>query len=93
MQHLQGDLQTVFDVLYEMGVIEPVLKTAWEPQLVEIEQGSERLRTALAIVDRCANDQARLRRELGKLDRKVLEILALEVAKEYVQFQSTMTLH
>lgn len=93
MQHIQGDLQAVFDALYEMGVIEPVLKMDWKPKLEEIETGSRELARAVHVVNGCGADRARLMCELGKLDQKSLEVLAMEVAREYANFHTRNQLH
>jgi hypothetical protein len=93
MLHLQGNLQNVFDALYELGVIEPVLKMDWKPSLEEMDQGSEDLNNAIRIANTCANDRSRLMTELEKLDRHALEILAMEVAREYAGFHTREELH
>lgn len=93
MLHIQGDLQAVFDALYELGVIEPVLKMDWNAHLREIETGSAALENAIRLVNRCAHDRAALAAELKQLDSKALEILAMEVAREYAGFQTTHDLH
>ena len=59
MLHLQGDLQAVFDTLYEMGVIEPVLKMDWRSGLEEMESGSPKLMRAIDIVNGCGQDRGR----------------------------------
>lgn len=88
MQHLQGDLQAVFDALYELGVIEPVLKMDWNTRLKEIETGSARLARAVRIANECARDQRELISRLSVLDQGSLEILAMEVAREYAGFHT-----
>ena len=88
MQHLQGDLQAVFDALYELGVIEPVLKMDWRTRLKEIETGSARLAKAVRIVNECARDRQELTIRLSELDQGSLEILAMEVAREYAGFHT-----
>lgn len=93
MRHLQGDLQAVFDALYELGVIEPVLKMDWNPKLVEIEEGSPRLAHAVRVANKCGQDRGTLKNELGKLDRNALEVLAMEVAREYAGFHTRQELH
>ena len=93
MLHLQGNLQTVFDALYELGVIEPVLKMDWKPSLEEMEQGSKELVQAITVVNTCAGDSYQLKTELEKLDRHSLEILAMEVAREYAGFHTRQELH
>lgn len=88
MQHLQGDLQAVFDALYELGVIEPVLKMDWNSRLKEIETGSPRLARAVRIANECARDRKVLTARLKELDHGSLEILAMEVAREYAGFHT-----
>jgi hypothetical protein len=93
MQHLQGDLQAVFDCLYEMGVIEPVLNKDWKPGLEEMSAGSPKLIRAIMLANSCGKDRMLLRNELAKLDRSTLEILAMEVAREYADFHMRQELH
>lgn len=93
MLHLQGDLQSVFDALYELGVIEPVLDMDWGPKLQEMERGSPVLGLAIRVVNSCGHDRLKLQEELSKLDRRTLEILAMEVAREYAGFQTRDSLH
>ena len=91
--HLQGDLQAVFDTLYEMGVIEPVLEMDWKPVLKELEGKSPKLTRAINAVNGCGRDRGQLRMELAALDRPTLEILAMEVAREYADFHLRTELH
>jgi hypothetical protein len=95
MQHLQGDLQTVFDALYEMGVIEPVLNMDWKPMLGEIESGkaNHTLSRVLRIANGCGKNRGQLITELGRLEKKELEILAMEVAREYAGYHTREQLH
>lgn len=92
-QHLQGDLQTIFDTLYEMGVIEPVLNMDWKSGLVELNNGSPKLIRAIRIANSCGQNRNMMRVELEKLDRSSLEILAMEVAREYADFHCREALH
>ncbi len=93
MLHIQGNLQVVFDALYELGVIEPVLKKDWHSGLEELSGESSQLTRALAIVNTCGCDPRLLKCELGKLDQACLEILAMEVAREYADFNQRESLH
>jgi hypothetical protein len=93
MQHLQGDLQAVFDCLYEMGVIEPVLNKDWRSGLDEMNAGSPKLVRAISLANSCGKDRTLLKNELGKLDLATLEILAMEVAREYADFHTRQALH
>lgn len=93
MMHLQGSLQSVFDALYDLGVIEPVLKMDWNERLHEIMNGSPELERAVRIVNRCGSDRVRIVTELKGLDARTLEILAMEVAREYAGFHARLELH
>jgi hypothetical protein len=90
--HLQGSLQTVFDALYDLGVIEPVLKMDWNKHLKEMQGGSPELDRAVRIANRCAGDRSRLVTELKSLSSKTLEILAMEVAREYAGYHARQSL-
>lgn len=85
-QILQGELQVVFDVLYDLGVIQPVLQLDWQPYLKEMEEGSVRLATAVRTVNRWNHDPVRMRVELARLDEHALQSLAIVVAKELADF-------
>jgi hypothetical protein len=88
MRHLQGDLQVVFDALYDLGVIEPVLNQDWRSRLVEIENGSPQLDRAIVAANECGQDKTRLTNRLSTMDRHALEMLAMEVAREYAEFHT-----
>jgi len=88
MLHIQGNLQAVFDALYDMGVIEPVLKMDWQEHLHEMLEGSRDLERAVRSINASGNDRQALKNELQKLDTKALEILAMEVAREFAEFHS-----
>ena len=93
MRHLQGDLQAVFDALYDLGVIEPVLAMDWRTRLLEMENGSPQLQTAIRAVNECGPDKARLTNKLNGMDRDALEMLAMEVAREYADYHTRSDLH
>ena len=88
MLHIQGNLQAVFDALYDMGVIEPVLKMDWQEHLHEMQEGSRDLERAVKTINASRGDRQALKSELQKLDTKSLEILAMEVAREFAEFHS-----
>lgn len=93
VRHIQGDLQIVFDALFELGVIDPVLKADWNSYIEALEANSFAIRRAVDIVNRCGTDRAKLFSELGRLDPKTLELLAVEVAREYAGFHSRAVVH
>lgn len=93
LQGLQGNLQYVFDALYELGVIDPVLKADWSQHLEAIEQNSFKVRRAVEIVNGCGDDRQKLFNELGRMDPSTLELLAVEVAREYAGFHTRSVVH
>jgi hypothetical protein len=93
MVHIQGSLQKVFDALFELGVIEPVLKMNWNKHLRELEVGSEELNQAVRVINSCSESPSVLRAELRRFNSHTLEILAMEVAREYASFHSRQALH
>lgn len=93
IRHIQGDLQIVFDALYELGVIDPVLKLDWSQHIEEIDANAFAIRRAVDIVNACGSDRGRLFMELQRLDAKTLELLAVEVAREYAGFHSRAVVH
>jgi hypothetical protein len=93
MGHLQGDLQAVFDALYDLGVIEPVLAMDWRTRLLEMEKGSPHLQSAILAVNECGHDRSRLAKKLNTLDKNALEMLAMEVAREYADYHTRQDLH
>lgn len=93
LQGLQGNLQQVFDTLYELGVIDPVLKLDWSKRLEEMEKNSWKVRRAVQIVNQCGDDRQRLFDELGHMESSMLELLAIEVAREYAGYQTRTVLH
>ena len=54
--YLQGDLQKVFDALYDIGVIDPVLKKNWSQCLRELPQHYNEYSRALAVVNGYQNN-------------------------------------
>lgn len=92
MRHLNGDLQAVFDALYDLGVIEPVLAMDWRSRLLEIEKGSPQLETAIDVANECGKDRVQLTKKLNTMDRNALEMLAMEVAREYADYHTRQDL-
>jgi len=90
--HLQGHLQKVFDALYDMGVINPVLKKDWCKAYDEIPHYRKRLNQAFLVVNKHQNDPEKMVYELAKFEEKILEFLAIEVAREFAEFQTRTSL-
>jgi hypothetical protein len=91
--YLQGNLQAVFDALYEMGVIEPVLKMDWQKALGEVNHDPKPLFEVVQIANTFQNDVGVLITKLENFDDKSLGYLAMEVAREYADFHLRNQIH
>ncbi len=90
---IQGDLQAVFDALYTIGAIDPVLSMDWEAINNEMSQNPKHVNRVCASVNACQGDKSLLIHTLKNLDEKSLHFVALEVAREYSEFQDRKELH
>lgn len=90
---IQGNLQAVFDALYNIGAIDPVLGMDWEKLNSEMNSSPQLVNRACAYVNACAGDPKLLIEALKKLDPKLLNFVALEVAREFCEFQDRKELH
>jgi hypothetical protein len=91
--YLQGNLQAVFDALYHMGVIDPVLKKDWKKELEHMENNPNTFFEILAVANAHQDDVNGLMTHLGQFDEKSLTYLAMEVAREYADYHSREALH
>ena len=91
--YLQGNLQNVFDALYNMGVIDPVLEKDWSHALEEIHNHIDEFVQVISAVNSKQEDVTELMSELEKYDARILEYLAMEVAKEFADYHSRESLH
>jgi hypothetical protein len=91
--YLQGQLQTVFDALYEMGIIEPVLKMDWQTAYKQMEQETGKLEHIVHVVNTHNNDVEELITRLEQFDEKLLSYLAMEVAREFADFHACSQIH
>lgn len=91
--YLQGNLQAVFDALYEMGMIEPVLEMDWTEALDEIKQNPAVLEKIMTAVEKNQGDQQALIQALNEFDEQSLSYLAMEVAREFADFHSRNEVH
>lgn len=91
--YLQGNLQAVFDALYHMGIIDPVLEMDWNKALDEMSSYTDEFHQVLSIANSCQDDMQELMSHLKKFDQKTLSYLAMEVAREYADYHSRETLH
>ena len=90
---LQGDLQIVFDALYQMGVIEPLLKKDWEDSFNNIPKENKTYQDAIKTVNEYAGNLPDLIHKLSDFDRQTLEYLAMEVAREFADYSTRQSVH
>ncbi len=83
---IQGDLQAVFDALYSVGAIDPVLKMDWEIIMNEAVRHSTMMDRAIADLNDCAGDRSKLAAHLRCLDSRVVNYIVVEVAREFADF-------
>lgn len=91
--YLQGNLQAVFDALYHMGVIDPVLEMDWGQALDEMDEHADAFFQALNVANGCQDDVQELMASLKKFDQQTLSYLAMEVAREYADYHSREEIH
>lgn len=90
---LQGDLQKVFDALYHMGVIDPVLEMDWSKEFKQIENDPYQLTEILGVVNTNVGNYEDLMGQLKTFNQKDLGHLAMVVAKELVSFHTNKVIH
>lgn len=90
---LQGDLQRVFDALYHMGVIDPVLNMDWQGEYEKLETEPWRLAPLVDAVNDVPGGYMELMDSLSDFDEKSLSYLAMLVAKELMQFHTNRVVH
>ena len=90
---LQGNLQRVFDALYQMGLIEPVLEMNWSDALDEIKDDPIPLNRVVTVVNTHSGSAEDLVDALTCFDEKELSFLAMEVAREFADFHSRNQVH
>lgn len=90
---LQGDLQTVFDALYAIGAIDPVLKMDWNQVTKEMEANPQEVLLACRQMNACFGDKDLMVKKLVSMDKQSIHYVALEVARELCEFQERSILH
>lgn len=90
---LQGDLQVVFDALYNLGVIDPVLEEDWEHVMSEMPNHYKEYELAMKVINDNQSNFSVLIGELEQFNERVLSFIAMEVAKEFADFHSREELH
>lgn len=90
---LQGNLQVVFDALYHLGVIDPVLKMDWGRAMEDLRDDPSQLNQVVLVANQFQNDMGLLQAKLESFDNRVLSFLAMEVARELASFHTRESLH
>ncbi len=90
--YLQGQLQVVFDALYELGVIEPVLHTDWSRAMTELPKYRKDYERALEVINNTPKTVTDLIYHLKDFSPETLGYVAMEVGKEFVDYQSRTTI-
>ncbi len=90
---LQGDLQALFDALFFMGAIDPMLKQDWNSIQADLSNHRHLLDCTLKEINACSKDQSELIGKLKSLDSKALQFLTMEVARELAEFADRRSLH
>lgn len=91
--YLQGNLQLMFDALYEMGVIEPVLKMDWQEALKEMNKNPHPLFEIMKVANLHQGNHEELVSRLESFEENTLSFLAMEVAREFADFHSRNEVH
>ncbi|MCB0368203.1 MAG: cytochrome [Bdellovibrionales bacterium] len=90
---LQGNLQLVFDALYTVGVIDPVLNLDWNQITSSMEGDMETVYQTFRKINACSENYNLMLSEMEKMDEKSLQYLAMEVAREFCEYQDRTTIH
>lgn len=90
---LQGDLQNLFDALYRVGAIDPVLKMDWNSVTRQMQSQPEKVQSLYGLVNAHQGSTDQLAGKLRKLDSESLSFIAVEVARELAEFQDRKTIH
>lgn len=90
---IQGKLQTVFDALYEVGAIDPVLKKDWKSLYSEVEKNPREFMQLMDVVNSNQESLPQMIQTFKAMDLHSLQLIAMEVAREYAEFHSKTLTH
>ncbi|GIL18244.1 MAG: hypothetical protein BroJett040_19950 [Oligoflexia bacterium] len=90
---IQGDLQAVFDALYTVGAIDPVLKMDWSRVSDDMAKNQKLVNDAFMQVNSCKGDRKMLIQKLHALEPMAVSFVAVEVAREFAEFTDRKDLH
>ncbi len=90
---IQGDLQVVFDALFTIGAIDPILNMDWSVINKEMDQQPQKKNHLCKSINSCAGNKSLIVKTLLNMDQKSVEFIAIEVARELADFQDRKELH
>ena len=90
---IQGNLKIVFDALLRMGIVDSVLKIDWEFLMEEKNKNPHKLEKIIEVVNSFQGSVDHLVQHLSQFEPHSLELLSMEVAREYADYQSRSILH
>ncbi len=90
---IQGNLQAVFDALYTVGAIDPVLKLDWSKLSEEMAKDREAMEDAIMSINSCAGNSQLIAKKLSYLEPRKVQFIAMEVAREFAEFSTRSELH
>ncbi len=91
--YIQGDLQKVFDALFNLGVIDPILEADWIEAQKLLPRHYKQLEKAVSTANSFQGDVSELMVKLKEYDETVLGYLAMEVAREFSNFHERKKIH
>ena len=90
---LQGNLQAVFDALYTIGAIDPVLKLDWETVNKQMLASPHILHAACSAINACKGNTDLMVQKLHRMEEKSIHFVAHEVAREFCEANDRKELH
>lgn len=90
---LQGNLQAVFDALYKIGAIDPVLKLDWDTVNRQMLANPQIVHAACSEINACKGNTELMVEKLHRMEEKSIHFVALEVAREFCEAHDRKELH
>jgi len=90
---IQGNLQAVFDALFTMGAIDPVLKMDWQQIHTQKRKNPGSYEKAVTAINGCQGHPASLLQTMRGLDGETVNFIAVEVARELAEYTDRKMLH
>ena len=90
---LSGNLQDYYDVLDEMGVLDHLMKSDWSHLDAIKGSRSSEFNKFINIINRVGTKKEEIKKQLVSYDSQIIQFFAMEVAKEYADFQNNKLAH